>query len=189
MGAQQLRGFVPWIVFAVVNGFVDWRYGALAALVLSLVFLATGMRGNHRIGEFVIEISTAVFFVVIAIVAFADPASALQHYTAALAMGWLALTSWGSLALGRPFTQGIARGHVPRQYWTSPEFVRTNRVITTAWSVAFTVACVVQALIAAHGGAEIVTIIVQVAGFVVPASFTRRYTANAGAATSMGATS
>jgi hypothetical protein len=33
---------------------------------------------------------------------------------------WLALTVWGSLALGSPSTLGIARTTVPSEHWNSP---------------------------------------------------------------------
>ncbi len=44
-----------------------------------------------------------------------------------------------SPALRRPFTLQYAREQVPSDLWGSPEFVRTNYVITAAWAVAFAV--------------------------------------------------
>ena len=42
-----------------------------------------------------------------------------------------------SLVVGRPFTVRYAREQVPRELWESPEFVRTNHVITLVWLAAF----------------------------------------------------
>jgi hypothetical protein len=44
-----------------------------------------------------------------------------------------------SMAVGKPFTEQYARDTVPEEYWGSPEFVRTNYVITGAWAGAFAV--------------------------------------------------
>lgn len=173
---RSLRGFVPWIAFGIVTGFADWRAGAVAALVIAVVLLADGIRTGHGLDEAVIETSAAVFFVVIAVIAFVAPKAALQHYTGALAMGWLALTAWGSLLVRRPFTLGIARRSVPEQFWSDPRFYRANAIITSVWAASFTVTGIVQWIIdAALANPGTLSVIVQIAGFVVPAAFTVRY--------------
>lgn len=190
MGQQQVRGFVPWVAFAVLSGLVDWRVGSVAALVLSVALLALSLRGDHRLAEFVIEISATVFFAAVAIVAFAAPHSPLHGYTSALSMGWLAVTAWGSLAIRRPFTLGIARRGAPREFWDHPAFRRVNVVITAAWAAGFTVtAAVTAALETVAPHAVVAIVLVQVAGFVVPAAFTRRRSAAARPTNPIGAAS
>jgi len=44
-----------------------------------------------------------------------------------------------SLVIGQPFTLQYAREEVPQAVWTSPEFVRTNYVISAVWALAFVV--------------------------------------------------
>jgi hypothetical protein len=44
-----------------------------------------------------------------------------------------------SMAIRRPFTIQYAQQTVPRELWGSPEFVRTNYVITGAWAAAFAI--------------------------------------------------
>ena len=53
-----------------------------------------------------------------------------------------------SLAIGRPFTLQYAREQVPEHLWTSPVFLRANRIVTAVWAVAFAV------LVAADAAAE-----------------------------------
>ncbi|MEC3982258.1 hypothetical protein [Amycolatopsis sp. H20-H5] len=123
----------------------------------------------------ILEISTVVFFLGLTALAFAAPASALADYDGALAMGWLALTAWATLAIRRPFTLGIAKQQTPPEIWDTPVFRHVNVVITAAWAAAFTVtACALTAVAAARLGSA-ASIPVQVAGFVVPAVFTSRY--------------
>ena len=51
----------------------------------------------------------------------------------------LASTQLTQEALGRPFTLQYAREQVAPELWASPEFIRTNYVITAVWALAFAV--------------------------------------------------
>ena len=171
---NYLRGFVPWIAFAAVSS-VGWQWGALAGLALAAALFAQGRRRGTPVDSQVLEISTIVYFVVLTAFSFLVPASPVQHFVGAISMAWLALTAWGGLAVGRPFTLGIAKQQTPEQLWTSPIFLRINVVLTAAWAIAFTVtALVLTALDVAQAG-TVATVVVQVAGFVAPAIFTARY--------------
>ena len=175
---RTLRGFLPWIAFAVVNALADWRVGAIVAIALSVLLLVDNRRTGHGVDEAVIELSAALFFVAIALIAFADPKAALQHHTGALAAAWLAVTAWGSIAIRKPFTLGIARRSVPEQFWHNPLFLRANMVIASVWAGSFTASAIIQVIIGATvtnpGTANTV---VQVACYVLPAVFTVRYQA------------
>jgi len=65
----------------------------------------------------ILEISAVVFFAVVAIVGFATDSATFHKYDSVLSFGWLALTAWVSLAIGKPFTEGIAKREVPQEYW------------------------------------------------------------------------
>ncbi|HEX4721134.1 MAG TPA: hypothetical protein VH333_01370 [Pseudonocardiaceae bacterium] len=175
---RTLRGFLPWIAFAVVNAVSDWRVGAIVAVALSVLLLVDNGRTGHGLDEAVIESSAAVFFVVIALIAFAAPKSALQHHTGALAAAWLAVTAWGSIAIRKPFTLGIARRAVPEQFWHNPLFLRANMLIASAWAGSFTASAIIQVIIdATVTNSGTANTIVQVACYVLPALFTIRYQA------------
>jgi len=55
----------------------------------------------------------------------------------------LALSTWYTLAVGRPFTLDYAKDHVPQEYWTHPAFLRVNRILTSAWGLTFTVGALI----------------------------------------------
>ena len=171
---NYLRGFVPWIAFAVVSS-IGWQWGALAGLVLGVALFVQGRTKAIPLGSQVLELSTIVYFAVVTALAFADPQSPLQHYVGALSMAWLALTAWSGLAARRPFTLGIAKLQVPPEMWTNPVFLRINNVLTMAWAAAFTVTAVVLAVLDAANAGTVATVLVQIAGFVIPAIFTARY--------------
>jgi hypothetical protein len=171
-----VRPFLPWIAYAAVGGLTDWRWGALAGLVLT----AWGLTGLRRAGRgwdaAVIELGSLAYFVLVTGVAFADPGSPLRTWTQGGSSLWLAVLAWGSLLAGRPFTLGIAKADVPAEYWNTPAFLHVNRVITAVWAAAFTATGAVLLLLHGQSGTAVA---VNIAGFVLPALFTARYTAAA----------
>jgi len=175
---SYLRTFLPWIVFAVIPS-GDWQWGALAALVVAVAVIVEQKRAGAGLGALTIETGSAAFFAVLAAIAFTDPHSGLHAYSAALSSGVLAVIAGVSLAIGRPFTLGIAKRTTPRELWELKPFIRVNVVITAVWTAAFAVTALALAYEAhtGHGHSTPATLI-QIAGFVVPMVFTVRYVAH-----------
>jgi hypothetical protein len=171
---KYLRGFIPWIAFAVISP-DGWRWGALAGLLTGLVLLQAQRRKGVAADALILEISTVVYFAALTALAFAAPGSPLHHYSGVLSLGWLALTAWGTLAVRRPFTLGIARQNTPPEYWNRPRFLRTNVVITTVWAAAFTLTAAAIAICDVTAAGSAASLACQVAGFAAPAIFTARY--------------
>ena len=101
-----LRGFAPWIIYAVVSGFSDdaWRWAAVAAVAAGILLILDDRRRGVKPDAQILEISAVVFFAVVAIVGFATDSATFHKYDSVLSFGWLALTAWVSLAIGKPFT-------------------------------------------------------------------------------------
>ncbi|WP_336085702.1 hypothetical protein [Nocardia sp. SSK8] len=133
-------------------------------------------RGGVGFDALVLEFGTAVFFVVLTVLAFLAPETALHDYTPALSSAVLALLAGGSLAAGTPFTLGIAKQTTPQEVWTQPLFRRTTSVLAAVWTVSFTVGSVVLAALA-HAQ-PVARVGAQVLVFVVPMVFTVRYVAH-----------
>ncbi|MEH6374403.1 hypothetical protein V7793_08690 [Streptomyces sp. KLMMK] len=171
---NYVRGFIPWIAFAVVSS-AGWQWGAVAGLVAGAGLLVKERKAGAAGNSLILEVSTVCFFVALAVLAFALPHSGLRHFGGALSLGWLALTAWATLAAGRPFTTGIAKTQAPPEVWDTPVFRRINVVITSAWALAFTVTAVALAAVSAAGLGNAISVPVQVAGFALPAVFTARY--------------
>lgn len=175
-----IRTFAPWIIYAVVSGnsATSKQWGALAALAVAALVVGGQRRAGKRFDALIIEVGSAVFFAALAVLAFAAPHSALLGYSAALSSAALAVIAWGSLAIRRPFTLGIAKQSVPSEFWNQPLFIRTNVIITLVWAVSFTLGAGALALVVHAGGGSTVRLIVQVAAFVIPMVFTVRYAAH-----------
>jgi hypothetical protein len=169
--------FLPWIVYAALGGHsaASQQRGTLAALAVTVLVIAYKRRTGSAFDALIIETGSTVFFAAIAAVAFAAPHSGLLTYSAALSSTTLAVIAWASLAVGRPFTLGIAKQTTPREVWSQPAFMHSNMVITAIWAVSLTVSAVILAA-AIHAGADVlVRIVFQVLGFVVPMAATARY--------------
>lgn len=168
--------FLPWIAFAVLSTNGEARYGAAAGLLVSIVLLAVDRRAGRGWDEMVIELSSGLFFAGLTLAAFVITPAPFGEYGPAVSVGWLAVTAWGSLAIRKPFTLGIARRTTPAEVHSTPLFYRVNAVITAVWAGAFTLNAIGLALLLAlapHATAAIVA--VKIAGFVLPALFTIRY--------------
>jgi hypothetical protein len=153
---------------------VDWRIGVCAAAAAALL-LAVDQRRKHDLD--LLTSVTCVFFVVMAVIALVTPHSGLHRWTPALSAGALAIIAAGSLAVRQPFTLAIARRTTPEQFWNTPQFMHINVVITEVWALSFAVSAIVNALILrADLSSSLPVTVVQIAGFVVPAIFTKRYT-------------
>ncbi|WP_157099486.1 hypothetical protein [Microbispora sp. ATCC PTA-5024] len=173
---RYLRTFLPWIAFAVLSTDTEARWGALAALALSAVLLAGDRRAGRGWDELVLEVGSALFFAALVIASFTISPAPLGAYGPAVSVGWLALISWASLAVRRPFTLGIARQSTPVEVHASPLFYRVNAVITAVWAAAFTLdALALAVLYAVAPHAAVAIVAVKVCAFVIPAIFTLRY--------------
>ncbi|MEV0843720.1 hypothetical protein AB0I55_29775 [Actinocatenispora sera] len=173
---SYLLAFAPWIVYTVVPS-SQWQWGALAALALTAVTLAWSFARRRPIDSLIIQLGSVLFFAAGTVLAFADPDTALHPYLPALANGWLAVISWFSLAIRRPFTLGIAKLDAPREAWRQPLFIRTNVIITLVWAIAFTLGGAMLAAARVADAGTVVVLVVQVVIFVLPMAFTVRYVA------------
>lgn len=144
---SYVRTFLPWIVFAAVPS-THWQWGALAALLVAVVVVAQQRRTGVGFDALIMETGSAVYFAILAAVAFADPHSATHAYSAALSSATLALIAGTSLLMGKPFTLGIAKRTTPPEVWRLKPFIRVNVVITTVWTAAFGATAVALAVLA-----------------------------------------
>jgi hypothetical protein len=169
--------FAPWIVFGLLPS-DKWQWGALAALAVAVAVIVRNMRAGTPADALIIEFGTAAYFVVLTGIAFTDPDSGVHPYSAALSNGVLAVIAGVSLAVGKPFTLGIAKRSAPPEVWNRKPFIRINTVITSVWTAAFAISAIALAFVTHAGdGHSTGATLIQVAGFVVPMMFTVRYVA------------
>jgi hypothetical protein len=138
-----LLAFAPFIAFAIVDRLAGSVEGLVVGAVVSLVLLARDRFTPGRSPK-VLEIGTGVLFTALALYALlGTPTWSVIGVRLCVDAGLLLIVI-GSMALRRPFTLQYARESVPEAAWSTPEFLRTNYVITAAWAVAFAVMVIAE---------------------------------------------
>jgi len=131
---KLILSFAPWIAFLIIahGSLYRLKVGLLVAAALTVVMAVTKL---HR--GVIMWVGIAFFIcATVAVVGFENMWTA--RYMGILANGALALGTWLTLAMGKPFTLEYARDHADPSIWNSPSFVRTNYIIAIAWGAVFT---------------------------------------------------
>ncbi|GAY16225.1 hypothetical protein [Mycobacterium sp. shizuoka-1] len=132
---KLLVSFAPWIAFLLIARDTQERVeiGLITALILSVVMAVLKL---HR--GIIMWVGLAFFTAATVAVLGFDNIWTVRHL-GVLANGALALGSWITLALGRPFTLEYARAHTDPSKWNDPLFIRVNVQLTSLWAAVFTV--------------------------------------------------
>jgi hypothetical protein len=129
--------FAPWLVFLLATR-VTSLYGAVAAGAVAAVVVLSRAIGQRRVH--MLDVASVVYFVALgAVLVVVRPGHLDDWARYAQAGSHLALTVlvFGSIVLGRPFTESYARESVPESLWHTERFRSLNRQISTVWGLAF----------------------------------------------------
>lgn len=133
-----LIAFAPFIAFAVLDRLVGSTEGLIAGALVSAGLLIRDWMSADRSPK-ILEIGTFVLFAALALYALlAKPDWSLMGVRLRVDAGLLLLVLI-TMMLRKPFTLQYARESVAKELWDSPEFLRTNYVITAVWALAFLV--------------------------------------------------
>jgi hypothetical protein len=133
-----LLAFAPFIVFALLDRMGDPNAGLIAGAAVSLALILRDTIAPGRSPK-QLEIGTLILF------------AGLSVYTLLAGESWsvigvrlcvdtgLLLIILVSMVVRRPFTLQYAKERVMPELWNTPDFIRTNYVISAAWALAFLV--------------------------------------------------
>ncbi|MFT4119544.1 hypothetical protein [Bradyrhizobium sp.] len=131
----MLLAFAPFIAFAVLNHFLSPTAALTVAALVSFGLIGKELLSGHSAK--MLEVGTCVLFGGLAAYAFLTNADwPIVGVKLAVDAGLFAIVLI-SLLIRRPFTIQYARETVPQELWASPQFFRTNQVITLVWLAAF----------------------------------------------------
>lgn len=138
--------FAPWIAFLIIAKDTLQRVEIGLVVALALTVLMAVLRLHRGIIMWV----GLVFFTgaTVAVLGFHNLWT-IRHL-GVLANGALAIGSWTTLLIGKPFTLEYARQHTDPAKWHQPLFIRTNEILTAAWASVFTFNAVVAWLLMKH---------------------------------------
>lgn len=134
----MLLALAPFIAFAVVDRLAGSVEGLIAGFAVSTVILIRDVLSADRKPK-LLEIGTAILFGALAAYALAfNPAWSIVGVRLAVDAGLLAIVLT-TIAVRKPFTLQYAREQASPEAKRSPEFLRTNDVISAVWALAFAV--------------------------------------------------
>ena len=134
--------FAPWLVFLLASR-VTSLYGAVAAGLVTAVMILIRAIGHQRVH--MLEAASPAYFAALGAALIGLHPGHLDYWARyAQAGSHIALTVlvFGSILVGRPFTESYARQTAPESVWHSRRFHALNRQISTVWGLAFAVGTV-----------------------------------------------
>jgi hypothetical protein len=141
-----LLAFAPFIVFALVDRLIGATDGLIAGAAVSAALLLRDWATPGRSPK-ILEVGTFILFGALALYAvFGAPAWSIVGVRLRVDLGLLIIVLV-SMVLRRPFTLQYAREQVRAEFWSSPQFLRTNYVITAVWALAFVVLVVADLIL------------------------------------------
>ncbi len=132
---KMLFAFAPWISFLLIarNSLFRLKLGLVVAFVLVVVM------GITRLHRGIILWAGLLFFTYATVaVALLNNMWSAQHM-GIMANGALAVSTWLTIVIKKPFTLDYARDHTDPSLWDHPLFIRTNVVIASVWALIFSV--------------------------------------------------
>lgn len=134
--------FAPWLVFLLASRVTSLDVAGAAGAVAGAVVLtrAIGRRRVHML-----DVASTMYFVALATVFIVVRPGHLDFWVRyAQAGSHIALTVlvFGSILVGRPFTEAYARDTVPESVWSTRRFHSLNRRISAVWGLALLVGTV-----------------------------------------------
>jgi hypothetical protein len=147
-----LLAFAPFIVFVIVDRFAGSLAGLAAGAITSAILLIYDFVTPKRSVK-ILEFGTFILFGGLTAYTYLSHKDWSVFGVRLFVDGGLLVIVLLSMALRRPFTIQYARERVPKEAWTSPEFLRTNYIITAAWAVAFAAMALIDILMISMPGA------------------------------------
>ena len=129
--------FGIWVVYGTLAGMRHWSAAVVFGLLASTGLLS--LTASFHVKVKLLDWVLLAYFVIAALATFAARAAVFPIYSSVVIWVLYACVTWISILVGAPFTVQYARESVPPEHWSSPDFVQSNRIISTVWGVAFVV--------------------------------------------------
>lgn len=130
---QVIFSFLPFISLSVLSGFSDISviFSLTVSIFLSLFSYKTLLKG------FIIDWGILIFLLLSLIINLIYPTKWFEANYSDLSSIFLSLTTFFSILINKPFTMQYAKAQVDKKYWTSPLFLKINKVISLGFAFFF----------------------------------------------------
>jgi hypothetical protein len=134
---ELIWSFAPWLAFLLATRVTSF-YGAVAVGAAAAVVVFIRAVRRHRLH--LLDVASLVYFAALGVVLLVlHPAHSdtWARYAQAGSHTALTLIVFGSILVGRPFTEAYARERTPQALWSTAGFHALNRRISAVWGLAF----------------------------------------------------
>lgn len=141
-----LWSFSPWFVFLIASRFTSFS-GALALGFVAAIVVLVRAASDHHLH--MLDVVSPCYFAALAVVLTVLHPHDIDTWSRYAQLGShlvLTVIVFGSVAVGRPFTESYAKHSTPEALWHTKGFWEVNRRISAAWGLAFLVGDVSLAL-------------------------------------------
>lgn len=137
-----LLTFLPWIVFKVILLIPGFDELLMLKLGITVAALICAYQSYSGLNKGIIAWGTMSFFGVSLVMVVGLTNVWYMFHLGVFSNGTLALLTWISILLGKPFTLSYAKQYADPKVWDSPRFIHKNYMIAAAWGMSFTIALV-----------------------------------------------
>ena len=139
---ELVWSFMPWLLFLLATRVTSFSGAVALGMVAALVVTSRAI-GRHRLH--LLDVAGVVYFLGLGVVLGVVHPGHLNYwsrYAQAGSHAFLTVIVFGSILVGRPFTESYARETTPAEVWGTSEFRSINRKISAVWGLAFLVGTV-----------------------------------------------
>ncbi|OGW75715.1 MAG: hypothetical protein A2Z72_03340 [Omnitrophica bacterium RBG_13_46_9] len=134
---EMLLSFMPWFLFWVLLSMRKPEPAALAGFFVTFIVIIVEKFKGRSIK--ILQAGTLFFFLALAALALFTELEWFGHWVNLLSNLALTMIVFISIVIGKPFTLQYAKEETPEKYWSSPEFIQINYMISCVWFLAFLV--------------------------------------------------
>ena len=177
---EMMWSLTPWLTFMTASSLFNLWAGLAGGGLVALAVL--GRAVAHR-KVHMLDVASIAFFLALAsalVVVHPGDLGSWNRYAQPGAHGLLTALVFGSVLLGRPFTEAYARPQTPPAVWHSPRFEAFNRELSLVWGLALLVGTLSLALAGAVSAAPFVLrVAVPMGAMIVATKYTQQQASHA----------
>ena len=177
---EMMWSLTPWLTFMTASSLFNLWAGLAAGLVVALVVLGRALAYKR---VHMLDVASIAFFLALSsalVVVHPGDLGTWNRYAQPGAHGLLTALVFGSVLLGRPFTEAYAREQTPASVWHSARFQAFNREISLAWGLALLVGTLSLALAGAvSAGSVVLRMAVPMGAMIVATRYTHQRASHA----------
>ena len=129
--------FSPWLVFLLASRFTTFSGAVALGFITAIAVLVRALHGRRA---HMLDWASLCYFVALAVILAATHPHDIDTWSRYAQLGsHVVLTTlvFGSILVGRPFTESYPRPTTPKELWHTKQFHDVNRRISMAWGLAF----------------------------------------------------